>query len=108
MRRATNASAMSRSTTGELKKSISGAQIRAARGLLDWTRLELARRAVVSDASLYALENARGAIPNTSTLTAVQKALEAAGIEFDGPAPGLRLRPKPGDDPIAPPTAPTS
>jgi hypothetical protein len=107
MRRATNASAMSRSTTGELKKSISGAQIRAARGLLDWTR-ELARRAVVSDASLYALENPRGAIPNTSTLTAVQKALEAAGIEFDGPAPGLRLRPKPGDDPIAPPTAPTS
>jgi transcriptional regulator with XRE-family HTH domain len=99
---------MSRSTSGELKKSISGAQIRAARGLLDWTRHELARRAVVSDASLYTLENARGAIPNTSTLEAVQKALEAAGIEFDGPAPGPRLRPKPGDDPIAPPTAPTS
>jgi transcriptional regulator with XRE-family HTH domain len=99
---------MSRSTKGELKKPISSAQICAARGLLDWTRHELARRAVVSDASLYALENARGAIPNTSTLTAVQKALEAAGIEFDGPAPGLRLRPKSGDDPTMPVTQRTS
>jgi transcriptional regulator with XRE-family HTH domain len=99
---------MSQPTKGELKKPVSGAQIRAARGLLDWTRHELARRAVVSDASLYALENARGAIPNTSTLTAVQKALETAGIEFDGPAPGLRLRPKSGDAPTTPVTQRTS
>jgi transcriptional regulator with XRE-family HTH domain len=73
---------------------ISGAQIRAARGLLGWTRHELARRAVVSDATLYALENSRSMAANLSTLAAVQAALEAAGIEFlDGPAPGLRLHP---------------
>jgi transcriptional regulator with XRE-family HTH domain len=79
---------------------ISGAQIRAARGLLGWTRHELARRAIVSDATLYALENARGTAANPSTLAAVQATLEAAGIEFlNGPAPGLRLHPKSGDDP---------
>jgi DNA-binding XRE family transcriptional regulator len=48
-------------------------QIRAARGLLGWTRHELARRAIVSDATLYALENARGTAANPSTLAAVQR-----------------------------------
>jgi DNA-binding XRE family transcriptional regulator len=68
---------------------ISGAQIRAARGLLGWTRYDLARRAVVSDATAYALENDRGSAANPSTLSAVQSTLETAGIEFlDGPAPG--------------------
>jgi transcriptional regulator with XRE-family HTH domain len=88
---------------------ISGAQIRAARGLLGWTRHELARLAVVSDATVYGLETARGTIANKSTLVAVQATLEAAGIEFlDGPAPGLRLHPKSGDDPTAPTTEQTS
>jgi hypothetical protein len=42
-------------------------------------------------------------------VTAVQETLEAAGIEFlDGPAPGLRLHPKSGDDPTAPITEQTS
>ena len=42
-------------------------------------------------------------------MTAVQETLEAAGIEFlDGPAPGLRLHPKSGDDPTAPITEQTS
>ena len=75
---------------------ISGAQVRAARGLLGWTRHELARRAVLSDAALYALEAARGTPLNGAALAAVQATLEAAGIEFlvDGGAPGLRLRRK--------------
>jgi transcriptional regulator with XRE-family HTH domain len=74
---------------------ISAAQIRAARGLLGWTRHDLAGRAVVSDATAYALENARGLPANQSALAAVQATLEAAGIEFlDGPAPGLRQHPK--------------
>jgi hypothetical protein len=64
------------------------------RGLLGWTRHELARRAVVS-----LLETARGSAANPSTLAAVRATLEAAGIEFlNGPAPGLRLHPKSGDD----------
>jgi transcriptional regulator with XRE-family HTH domain len=74
---------------------ISGAQIRAARGLLGWPRHELARRAVISDATLYAIETARGSAANQSTLAGVQATLEAAGIEFlNGRAPGLRLHPK--------------
>ena len=61
---------------------ISGAQIPAARGLLCWTRHELARRAVVSDATVYGLQTARGSAANPSTLAAVQTTLEAAGIDF--------------------------
>jgi hypothetical protein len=73
---------------------ISGAQ-RAARGLLGWARHELARRAVVSDATVYALENTHRTAANMSTLAAVQMTLEAEGIEFlEGDAPGLRLHPK--------------
>jgi transcriptional regulator with XRE-family HTH domain len=88
---------------------ISGAQIRGARGLLGWPRHELARRAAVSDATVYALETARSMAANPSTLAAIQATLEAAGIEFlDGGAPGVRLHFKSGDDPIASPTAPTS
>ncbi len=70
---------------------ISGAQVRAARGLLGWARHELARRAVVSDATAYALENARGSAVNVDAMAAVQATLEAAGIEFfNGDAPGVR------------------
>jgi hypothetical protein len=72
---------------------ISGAQIRAARGLLCWTRQELARRAVVSDATVYGLQTARGSAANPSTLAAVQATLEAGHRFLDGPAPGLRLHP---------------
>ena len=87
---------------------ISAAQIRAARGLLGWTPRELARRAIVSDATVYALEHVLGLAANVDALAGVQATLEAAGIEFlDGGAPGVRLHPKSGDDPIAPPTAPT-
>jgi hypothetical protein len=75
---------------------ISGAQIRAARGLLGWTTRELARRAIVSVSTVQLIENAGGR-PNASreALAAVQNTLEAAGIEFlDGDTPGVRLHPK--------------
>ena len=75
-----------------LTTMISGAQIRAARGLLGWARHELARRAVVSDATVYALKHTLGRAASMSTLAAVQMTLEAEGIEFlEGDAPGLRL-----------------
>jgi len=75
---------------------ISGAQVRTARALLGWTRHELARRAVLCDATLYALENTRGTPANVDALAAVQATLEAAGIEFlvNNDAPELRLRGK--------------
>jgi transcriptional regulator with XRE-family HTH domain len=88
---------------------ISAAQIRSARSLLGWTSRDLARRAIVSDATVYALEHVVSVAANPSTLAVVQATLEAAGIEFlDGGAPGVRLHPKSGDEPIAPPTAPKS
>ena len=59
--------------------------------MLGWARHELARRAVVSDATAYALENARGSAVNVDAMAAVQATLEAAGIEFfNGDAPGVR------------------
>ena len=75
---------------------ISGAQIRAARGLLGWTTRELARRATVSVSTVQLIENAGGS-PNASreALAAVQTTLEAEGIEFlGGDAPGVRLHPE--------------
>lgn len=56
-------------------------QIRAARALLDWSQQELADSAIVSLNALARLE--RGTVdPRTSTLSAVEKALVGAGVEF--------------------------
>jgi transcriptional regulator with XRE-family HTH domain len=51
---------------------ISAAQIRAARGMLGWTPRELARRAIVSDATVYALEHVLGLAANVDALAGVQ------------------------------------
>jgi predicted transcriptional regulator len=60
---------------------ITAAQIRAARALLGWTQDQLADRAIVSKSAVARLE--RGEVDSrTSTLKAVQDALEAAGVEF--------------------------
>jgi predicted transcriptional regulator len=58
------------------------------------TQADLARVSGVSDVTLKNFE--RGASdPRTSTLTAIVRALEAAGVEFtNGDAPGVRLRKK--------------
>jgi transcriptional regulator with XRE-family HTH domain len=79
--------------SGRGGRLVSGAQIRAARGLLGWTARDLARRAIVSVATVNLIEEATGLPSTTKTqLEAVQAALEAAGIEFlEGDAPGLRL-----------------
>jgi transcriptional regulator with XRE-family HTH domain len=77
-------------------KMISGAQVRAARALLDWTVRDLARLAIVSVAAVNTIEEARQ-IPNkmTAKLESIRKTLERAGIEFlDGDAPGVRLHAK--------------
>ena len=60
---------------------ISPRQIRAARGLLGWSQQELADKAIVSVNAVNRLE--RGQVdPRVSTLTAVDKALGRAGVEF--------------------------
>ena len=64
---------------------ITSAQIRAARGLLDWSRKDLADHSGVSFASMMRLESFDG-VPssNVRTLEAIKKAFEDAGIEFIG------------------------
>ena len=79
------------------KISISAAQSRAARALLDWTRAELAEKSGVSAATLADFEAGKRK-PYDRTLDDVRSALEAAGVIFldDGSitvgGPGVRLR----------------
>ena len=73
---------------------ITSAQIRAARGLLDWSRKDLAEHSGVSFASMIRLESFEG-IPssNIRTLEAIKKAFEEEGIEFIGsPESGAGVR----------------
>ena len=75
---------------------ITSAQIRAARGLLDWSRRELSENSGVGFSSLLRLESAEG-VPNShvKTLEALQSFFEKAGVEFVGSpndGPGVRLR----------------
>lgn len=75
---------------------ITGAQIRSARAALGWSAHALADRSGVSLRTLLRFEQVDSVPPSrSSTLIDVQKALEAAGIEFIGTpedAPGIRLR----------------
>lgn len=74
---------------------VSPRQIRAARGLLGWTRTRLADKAIVSTTTVADIE--RGDVnPRASTLDAIMVALEKAGIEFlrpdsKGIGEGVRL-----------------
>ena len=60
---------------------IEGRQIRAARGLLGWSRADLIEASGVSLSALLRLESAQ-ADSRSSTLNKVIAALNAAGIEF--------------------------
>jgi predicted transcriptional regulator len=77
---------------------ISPRQIRAARALLDWSQQELADKAIISLNALTRLERAQ-VDPRVSTVTAVERALNKAGVEFIAEEPtrgeGVRLT-KPG------------
>ncbi len=74
---------------------IGGAQIRAARALLDWSAGELAERSGVARMTVQRFERCEGLPPGwKSTMLAVKQTLEKAGIEFIGTPekrPGVRL-----------------
>ena len=75
--------------------SMISAQLRAARALLDWNQTELANKAGVSVETIKRLERIVGSLEATkvSTLEAITKALNKAGVEFtNGDAPGVRLK----------------
>lgn len=75
---------------------ITGCQIRAARALLNWSAVELAKNAGLGVATIRRIELTDG-LPssNAQTLQALRRAFERAGIEFVGSpddGPGVRLR----------------
>lgn len=57
-------------------------QIKAARAMLDLSQLALAKKAGISIATLNNIERGVQTDPKISTLRAIQRALEAEGIEF--------------------------
>jgi len=64
---------------------ICGAQIRAARGLISWSAEVLAERVGVTRQTIQRLEQHDGLPPSRSqTLDEIQRAFEAAGVEFIG------------------------
>jgi len=74
--------------------NITIAQIRGARGLLGWSQVELAKAAGVSEPTIKRLEGGKVAVSD-DVRAAIQRALEAAGVEFipqNGGGPGVRLR----------------
>ncbi|WP_246617766.1 transcriptional regulator [Rhizobium populisoli] len=76
-------------------KPITGAQIRAARGLIRWTAQDLAQAAVVGISTVRRAE-AEDTAPTitAANLKALQSALENAGIEFipeNGGGAGVRF-----------------
>lgn len=81
--------------------AVTGEQIRAARGALNWSVQKLATRTGIGTATIVRYEMAKG-VPNSrkGNLEAIKLALEAAGIEFIGTpddAPGIRIHQKRSD-----------
>jgi transcriptional regulator with XRE-family HTH domain len=69
-------------------------QVRAARGLLDWSQGGLATHASVSISTVKDFEAGRRS-PMPANMAAIRGALEAAGVDFiaeNGGGPGVRLR----------------
>lgn len=75
--------------------ALSSAQLRAARALLRWSALDLAKASKVGVATIRRVEVLEGEIPVTSANeAAIRTALERAGVEFidgNGGGPGVRL-----------------
>ena len=70
--------------------SITLAQIRGARELLEWSRHDLAKAAgSISERTLGRLESGEGA-PHDAMMVAIRDSLEAAGISFF--QDGMRFR----------------
>jgi transcriptional regulator with XRE-family HTH domain len=78
---------------------ISSAQLRAARALLRWSALDLAKASRVGVATIRRVETMEGEIPVTAANeAALRTALEKAGVEFideNGGGPGVRSRKPP-------------
>jgi transcriptional regulator with XRE-family HTH domain len=68
------------------------AQSRAGRALINWSQQELAVASGVSVSTIRDFETSKRS-PIGNNLAAMQRALEAAGVEFtNGGEPGVKLR----------------
>jgi transcriptional regulator with XRE-family HTH domain len=64
---------------------ITSGQIKAARGLLNWTVQQLADKSGLGFTTIVRMESVDGVPPSQAkTLEAVRKAVEKAGVEFIG------------------------
>jgi transcriptional regulator with XRE-family HTH domain len=74
------------------KTKITSAQIRASRGLLNWSARELSERSGVSQSSIHRAERAEGRPSmHEQSLAAIKAALERYGVEFLDDS-GVRVR----------------
>jgi transcriptional regulator with XRE-family HTH domain len=76
---------------------VSVEQLRAARSLLGWSQSELAARAGLSLPTVKRLEGGFGPRVSDDARSKLQRAIEAAGIEFideNGGGQGVRFRTK--------------
>jgi transcriptional regulator with XRE-family HTH domain len=76
---------------------ITGAQVRAAKALLDWSGSELAIKANVAISTIRRVEGCHGLLESASVkvLQSLKNALEDGGVEFIGSPddrPGVRLK----------------
>jgi hypothetical protein len=82
--------------SSQKSRRISSAQIRAARAMLRWSALDLARASKVGVATIRRVEVIEGEIAVTAANeAAIRQALESAGIEFteeNGTGEGVRFR----------------
>ena len=78
-----------------LGPEITSELIRAARALLRWEQRHLSEASSVSLPTIKRLETKPGVLAaHHSTVNALKRALETAGVEFtNGASPGVRLRP---------------
>lgn len=83
-------------TAGSAGDSITGAQVRAARGLLRWSVMDLAHAAGISRATIRRIEELDAAPShNDPALSSIEATLSKAGVEFFFPKtgkPGVRPR----------------
>lgn len=81
--------------------SLASAQIRAARALLRWSAVDLARQSRLGVNTVRRAEVAEeGTSLTAANELAIRSALETAGVEFideNGGGPGVRLRRRKGD-----------
>lgn len=79
---------------------IHDSQIRAARGLLNWTQQDLSDRSMLSLTTIKRMESLGTGRSSAANVHAVRAALEAAGVQFiaeNGGGAGVRMaKPGPG------------